>query len=277
MNETFKTLLLLASLSGLLLLIGDLVGGPTGLSVMLFFALLMNFASWFWSDKFVLALYRAKPFDDPELKRIVSHLSRKAGIPVPRLFLIESATPNAFATGRSPKHSAVAVTTGLLSLLNKQELEGVLAHEISHIKHRDTLTSTIAATIATVISYLAFMARWAAIFGGFGRDDRDGSNIFELLFLAIIAPLAATIIQLAISRSREFAADASAARLQGTGKYLASALLKLEKGVSVRPLNSNASATSSLFIVNPFSAKGFVKLFSTHPPVEERVARLRSL
>lgn len=271
-----KTVLLLGALTGLLLWVGSLFGG-TGLTFAIVFVLIMNLGTYFFSDKLVLAMYRAKEIkekDDPELHKIIKHLAKEAGIPMPKVYSIPTHTPNAFATGRNPKHAAVAVTAGIMKILNKEEVEGVLAHEISHIKNRDILIATIAASIAGIISYAAMMARFAAIFGG-GRDDNK--NILELLLLTILVPVIATIIQLAISRSREYLADASGAKLTKHPKALANALLKIEAEVKHTPLHFGNQATASLFITNPFSAKGLMTLFSTHPPTEERVKRLKAL
>lgn len=271
-----KTLVLLSVLTGLLLWVGSFFGN-SGLVIALIFALLINFGSYFFSDKIVLFIYRAKPADKKEhakLFRIVEDISKNADIPMPKIFIVPSKTPNAFATGRNPSHSAIACTEGILDLLSDRELKGVLAHEISHIKNRDTLIQTIAATIAGVISYLASMARFSAFFGG--SDDRN-NNILGLLVIAILAPLIALIIQLAISRSREYLADETGAKTVKDADGLASALEKLERGVKYNPLSFGTEATSSLFIVNPFKASALLSLFSTHPPIKERVKRLKEL
>ena len=278
-KNQLKTLLLLASLTGILLLIGSFFGRQ-GLTIAFVFAILMNFGSYFLSDKIVLMMYRAKEANEkeyPELYKTVREVSHLANVPMPKVYLIPTNTPNAFATGRNPKHAVVAVTEGILQLLNKDELMGVIAHEFAHIKNRDILIQTIAATIAAVISYVAFMARWAAIFGGSGRDNDQGGNVLELLALAILAPLTATIIQLAISRSREYLADESGSKFIHTQHGLINALQKLEKGVNHFPLKFGNQQTSSLFIVNPFSGKSLFKLFSTHPSTEDRVKRLKEL
>ena len=278
-KNQLKTLLLLASLTGILLLIGSFFGRQ-GLTIAFVFAILMNFGSYFLSDKIVLMMYRAKEANEkeyPELYKTVREVSHLANVPMPKVYLIPTNTPNAFATGRNPKHAVVAVTEGILQLLNKDELMGVIAHEFAHIKNRDILIQTIAATIAAVISYVAFMARWAAIFGGSGRDNEQGGNVLELLALAILAPLTATIIQLAISRSREYLADESGSKFIHTQHGLINALQKLEKGVNHFPLRFGNQQTSSLFIVNPFSGKSLFKLFSTHPSTEDRVKRLKEL
>ncbi|MEM4282328.1 MAG: zinc metalloprotease HtpX [Candidatus Woesearchaeota archaeon] len=274
-----KTALLLGTLTGLLLLVGRLIGGITGLTVALLFSAFMNLGALFVSDKLVLAMYRAekaKGAEFKELHQIVEEVARKAGIPKPKIYIIPSNAANAFATGRSPRHSVVAVTRGILSILNKEELKGVIAHEISHIKNHDMLVATIAATIAGVISYIAQVARFAAIFGE-RRDERRSSGIIGLIFLAIFAPLIALLLQLAISRSREYLADESGARTIENPKALASALAKLEQSAKHRPLTFGNETTASLFIVNPFSAKSFAALFSTHPPIAARIERLMQM
>lgn len=277
-KNQIKTVILLGALTGLLLLAGNLLGGTTGLAIGLIIALTLNFTSYWFSDKIVLAIYKAKKAtkkEYPELHSMVKELAKKANIPKPEIYIIPSEISNAFATGRNPKNSAVAVTNGILKILNKNELKGVLGHELAHIANRDTLIATISATIAGVISYLALIARFAAIFGG-GRN-RDGGNIISLLLIAIITPIIATIIQLAISRSREYIADEKGAKISGESKGLANALIKLEQESTRNPLRKGNHATSSLFIVNPFTAKGFISLFSTHPKTEERVKRLNAM
>lgn len=283
MANRLKTALLLGLLTGLLLIIGQVAGGRTGLTIALVFAGLMNFFSYWFSDKIVLAMYRAKelsPEEAPRLYTIMEALSRQAGLPMPKLYLIPSPTPNAFATGRSPKHAAVAVTQGILQILDDNELAGVLAHELSHIKDRDILVGSIAATVAGAIIWLANMLKWVAIFGGARGDDDDNASGLALIFTAIFAPIAAMLIQLAISRSREFLADSEAAKLSGNPLGLASALEKLAYGSQRIPMEAS-QATAHMFIVNPLSARrgtGFLlKLFSTHPPIEERIARLRGM
>lgn len=277
MLNQLKTLVLLALLTGLLLWTGSFFGS-NGLIIAAAFALLINFGSYYFSDKIVLFMYKAKPADKKthaKLFSMVEDISKNADIPMPKLYIVPTQTPNAFATGRNPKHSAVACTEGILDLLTDKELKGVLAHEISHIKNRDTLIQTIAATIAGVISYLATMLRFGAMFGG---NDREGNNnIIGLLVIAILAPILALLIQLAISRSREYLADATGAKLAKDHNGLASALEKLERGVKYNPLAFGNEATSSLFIVNPFKASMLLSLFSTHPPVSERVKRLKEL
>lgn len=285
MKNMLKTTVLLASLTGLLVLIGKYVGGTGGMIIAFLFAIVMNFGSYWYSDKIVLKMYKAREVsaaESPNLHRIVSDLAMKGRLPRPKVYIVESGMPNAFATGRDPKHAAVAVTTGILNILSNEELEGVLAHELSHVKHRDTLISAIAATIAGVITMLASWARWAAIFGGFGgRDDDGGNNIVGFIVMAVVAPLAATIIQLAISRSREFAADEEGAKMCKKPWALADALEKLESGNSnYRPSVRDVQAkenTAHMFIVNPLKGTGLQSLFRTHPPTEERVRKLRAM
>ena len=281
MFNQFKTALLLGILTGILLVIGGLVAGQAGLTVALVFAVLMNVGSFLFSHKIVLAMYRAKEVkksENPELHKMVEELAKEAGLPKPKIYLVPSDNPNAFATGPSYKKGIVAVTKGILDLLSKEELKGVLAHELAHIKNRDMLISTIAATIASVISYIAFMARFAAIFGGM-RGDNERNNVVELLVLAILAPITAMLIQLAISRSREFLADERGAGFMKAGQPLASALLKLESHGKTHPMKLGADATNHLFIVNPFRGTGraFVNLFMTHPPIPKRVEKLRGM
>ena len=259
--------------------VGGIVGGRAGITIALAFSLLMNLGAWWFSDKIVLTMTGAReisPAEDPVLHRIVEDLASSAGIPKPRVYYVPDATPNAFATGRGPGHAAVAVTQGLLNLLNEREIRGVLSHEIAHIRNRDVLISSVAAAIAGAIMWLAAMARWAAIFGGFGRDDDDGyGGIFELLLIAILAPIAALIIQMAISRSREYKADVAGAQISRDPNALADALEKLAAGVKFRPLR-DARAAAVHYIVHP-AVGGFASLFSTHPPIEKRVARLRAM
>jgi heat shock protein HtpX len=281
--NALRTTVLLAVLTALLVWAGDLIGGRQGALVALIFAGVMNFFSYWFSDKIVMAMYRAKeisPAEDPELYGLVQELTQKAGLPMPRVCVIPQEAPNAFATGRSPRHAAVAVTAGIRRLLTKRELAGVMAHELAHVMNRDILVSTIAATLAGAISYLAWMAQWAMIFGG-GRDrDREGGNMLGLLFMMIVAPLAAAIIQMAVSRSREYGADATGAKISGDPLALASALRKLHAYSERIPLQVNeatAEATAHLFIVNPFSGGGLRALFSTHPPMEERIRRLEGM
>ncbi|MEW6103592.1 MAG: zinc metalloprotease HtpX [bacterium] len=278
--NSFKTFILLCSLTLLLLAIGRVIGGQGGLTFALIMAGVMNLGAYFFSDKIVLAMYGAKEIlekDFPDVHRIVYNLTQASGMPKPKVYLMENASPNAFATGRDPKHASVAVTTGILRLLSYEELEGVLGHELAHIKNRDILIATIAATIAGAISYLAHMAQWAAIFGGSRRDEEGrSSNPLVFLAIAIVAPLAALLIQLAISRSREYLADSEGARICGSPNKLASSLEKLRMSVSRIPMDANPS-TAHMFIVNPLSGGFFLSLFSTHPPIEERIRRLREM
>jgi heat shock protein HtpX len=277
MGNTLKTTVLLATLSGLLLVIGDLLGGQSGLVIALGFAVVMNVGSYWFSDKIVLAMYRAQPVGPGHpLYQIVERLSQRASLPMPKVYVIPDASPNAFATGRNPEHAAVAATEGILRLLSEDELAGVVAHELAHVKHRDILISSVAATIAAAIMFTAQMAHYAAIFGG-GRhsDDRDGggANPIALLATVLLAPLAASLIQAAISRSREFAADAGGAEIAGGPYGLVNALRKLEMGSKRLPLDANP-ATAHMFIIKPFSIGGVLSLFSTHPPTEQRIAAL---
>ncbi len=277
--NTFRTFILLTVLTLFFLWVGAALGGRTGMTFALVFAFLMNFFAYWFSDKVVLKMYRAKEVTEaeaPELFSIVRQLAQKAQMPMPRVYIINADQPNAFATGRNPSHAAVAVTTGIMRILSPEELSGVIGHELAHIKHRDILIGTIAATIAGAISYLAHMAQWALIFGGFRGDDDEGGNPFAALIVMIIAPIAAMIVQMAISRSREYAADEGGARIAGNPRYLASALRKLQWASERVPLQANP-ATSHLFIVNPLSGKSMMKLFSTHPPLEERIARLEAM
>jgi len=281
-SNQIKTVLLLGALTGIFLAIGYFLGGRTGILIALIFAGGVNFFSYWFSDKIVLAIYRAKEADKIEHKRLyemVQDIIIQAKLPMPKVYIIPTNHPNAFATGRNYKHAAVACTQGIMDLLNDHELKGVIAHELAHVKNRDILISSIAATIAGVISYLAMMARWGAIFGGFGGRDNDSGGIIELLVLAIVAPLMAVIIQLAISRSREYHADETGARFIRDASGLASALEKLKQGIKRAPLKAQGTteATSHLFIESPFRGGGLLKIFSTHPPTEERVKRLRAL
>ncbi len=276
-KNQLKTVVLLALLTALLLWIGHF-WGTSGIIIGLIFALLINFVSYWYSDKIILRMYRAKPAtekEDPRLYRIVREVVQLANLPMPKVYIVPTDNPNAFATGRNPKNAAIACTSGILELLNDDELKGVIAHEASHIKNRDILIQTVAATIAGVISYVAMMARFGAIFGGFGRD-RDGSNILQLLVLAVITPIIATLLQLAISRSREFLADESAAKTLHNSFGLANALQKLEQGIKKNPLRFGSQATSAIFISNPFRG-GLLNLLSTHPPMAERINRLKSM
>jgi heat shock protein HtpX len=280
MSNTLKTTLLLGLLTGLILWFGAFLGGSQGLVIAFVFAAVMNFGSYWFSDKIVLAMYRAKPVDmneAPDLYRVVHNLATRAGMPMPKLYVIPTDAANAFATGRNAEHAAVAVTEGIMRLMTWDELEGVLAHELSHVRNHDILISSIAATLAGVIMMLASMVRWAAIFGGFSRDERDeGGGLIGLLMMSILAPLAAMLIQLAISRSREYQADASGAQLLHSGENLANALEKLEYASQRIPMDASPQ-TAHLFIVNPLRGRSFANLFSTHPPIDERIRRLRAM
>jgi len=275
----FKTTILLAVLTAMLVFAGDALGGRSGAITALIFAGIMNFVTYWFSDKIVLMMYRAKPVteaDAPELYAITRDLTMKAGLPMPKVYIMGNDTPNAFATGRNPGHAAVAVTTGIMRLLTREELTGVLAHELAHIQNRDILISTIAATIAGAISYLAHMAQWAAMFGGTRDNEREGNPI-ALIVMMIVAPLAAMIIQMAISRSREYGADMGGARICGNPLSLANALRKLEYANKRIPMVGANAATSHMFIVNPLSGGSLLRLFSTHPPIEERIKRLEAM
>ncbi|MEX2224246.1 MAG: zinc metalloprotease HtpX [Candidatus Rokuibacteriota bacterium] len=283
MASLMKTGVLLAALTMLLVLIGGALGGQSGMVMAFVLAMVMNFGSYWFSDRIVLAMYRAQPVDEasaPGLYRIVRTLATRAGMPMPRVYIIPQETPNAFATGRNPQHAAVAVTDGILRIMSEDELEGVLAHELSHVQNRDTLIMAIAATLAGAITYMAQMAQWAMIFGG-GRRDSDnsesgGGGLVGGLLMIVLAPIAAMLIQLAVSRSREFQADASGAKIAGQPWGLAKALEKLEMASKVAPMHATP-ATAHLFIVNPLTGGGWTTLFATHPPIAERVARLRAM
>jgi heat shock protein HtpX len=274
MGSYAKTGILLAALSALLLLIGGSVGGQGGMIIAFVFAVVLNFGSYWFSDRIVLRMYRAGEVGpDHPLHRVVQRLALKGGLPMPKVFIIPTQSPNAFATGRNPNHASVAATEGLIRMLSDEELAGVMAHELAHVAHRDILIQSVAATIGAAIMMLASMARWAAIFGGGRHNDDDGGPL-ALLAAALVAPLAAMLIQAAISRSREFAADAGGAKLAGSPGGLASALRKIESAVVRAPMDANP-ATAHLFIMAPFAKSGGItKLFSTHPPTDERVERL---
>ncbi|HTM08111.1 MAG TPA: zinc metalloprotease HtpX [Verrucomicrobiae bacterium] len=281
MSNSIKTVLLLGLLTGLILVIGEMLGGPQGMMIAFVFSLLLNFGSYWFSDKIVLSMYRARAVSEaeaPELYSIVHNVALRAGIPMPRVYIIPEETPNAFATGRNPEHAVVAVTEGILRMMSREELEGVLAHEISHVKNRDILISSVAAALAGVVMMLANMARWAAIFGGYGGRDREGEGggMIGLLLTMILAPIAALLIQMAISRSREYQADASGAKTIGNPLALASALDKLSRANEIAPMNVRPE-TAHMFIINPLSGRSLASLFSTHPPIEERIARLRAM
>ena len=272
--NTLKTTFLLAALTAVFIVVGNLIGGQSGMIIALALAGIMNFVSYWWSDKIVLMRYRAEPLsreDAPKLYSMVEDLTARASMPMPKLYLLPSESPNAFATGRNPEHAAVAVTQGLMDLMDYEEVQGVVAHELSHIRHRDTLIGTVAATLAGAVMVLANMARWGAILGG-GSRDNDGGSIIGLLATAIVAPIAAMLIQMAISRSREFKADAGAAEITGNPNGLASALKKLKTAGERIPLKATQS-TAHMFIYQPFLGT-IGRLFSTHPPIEERVRRL---
>ena len=277
--NTLKTTFLMALLTVLLVTIGAALGGEGGMMMAFIFALVMNGVSYWFSDKIVLRMYGAKeiePDEAPKLHRIVQELTLRAKMPMPRLYLLPQEAPNAFATGRDEKHAAVAVTEGILRILDEAELRGVLAHELSHIKNRDILVGTIAAAMAGAISMLANMAHWGMIFGGRGSDDREGGHPIVALAMIIVAPLAALLVQMAISRSREFGADATGAAVSADPLSLANALRKLQRGVERTPMEANP-ATAHMFIVNPLTGGGLMTLFSTHPPLEERVRRLEEM
>jgi heat shock protein HtpX len=281
MNQT-KTFVLMLVLTIILVALGSMVGGSNGAMIAFTVALVMNLVSYWFSDRIVLAMYRAKQVTEaeaPDLYSIIAVLTQRASMPMPKVYIIDSESPNAFATGRNPEHGAVAVTTGIMRILNRQELEGVIAHELTHVKNRDILISTIAATLAGAITMIGNWARWAAIFGG-GRSNDDeggGGNIFSVLIFSMVAAFAAVLIQLAISRSREYLADEGGARLSGNPLFLANALKKLQAGVAYAPMNDANPSTAHMFIVNPFTARGVMSLFSTHPPMEERIKRLEEM
>jgi heat shock protein HtpX len=281
MNNTLKTFILLAGLTGLLMAIGSAIGGRNGLMIALVFAGIMNFVGYWFSDKIALAMSGAQPVSEneaPDLYRLVRELCLRANLPLPRLYLIPSPTPNAFATGRNPEHSAVAVTSGIMNILSRDELEGVIAHELAHVKNRDILISSVAAVVAGAITQLAHMAQFAMIFGGMGRDrdDNDGGGLLGGIAMMIIGPIAAMLIQMAISRSREYQADATGAQICGRPQSLANALMKLEHGNRRLPMDVNP-AQAQMYIVNPLTGGGIANLFSTHPPMAERVKRLQEM
>jgi heat shock protein HtpX len=279
--NTLKTVVLLTFMTVLLVFAGAAIGGRSGMFIAFGMALVMNFVSYWFSDKIVLRMYNAQPVTEaqaPELYGSVRRLSQKAGLPMPKVYIIPEDSMNAFATGRNPEHGVVAVTQGIMRALDREELEGVLSHELSHIKHRDILTGTIVATIAGAISMLAQMAQWAMIFGGGSRrDDDEGSSPIAALVMMIVAPIAAMLVQMAISRTREYEADKGGAAIAGHPQGLASALLKLERGAQIVPMQDAKPATAHMFIVNPLTGGGLMNLFSTHPPIAERVKRLREM
>jgi len=275
--NAMKTAFLLGLLSALIVGIGSLVAGQRGMIMALGLAVVMNFFSYWFSDRMVLAWHRAQPVSReqaPQLYEILERLTARTGMPMPKVYVLPEDAPNAFATGRDPQHAAVAVTHGIVRLLNAEELEGVLAHELSHVKNRDILIGSIAATLAAAVMFIAHMARFAAIFGGGQRDDRGGTNPIALLATIILAPIAATLVQLAVSRSREFQADASGAEMTHNPYGLANALQKLEDASRRIPMQTAGPASSHLFIVKPFTGEAFTRLFSTHPPIRERIRRL---
>ena len=278
--NTLKTALLMSLLTILMVLLGGALGGRGGMAMAFLLAGAMNFFSYWFSDKIVLSMYGAQEIsesDDPRFYSIVRQLAQRANLPMPKVYLIDTDTPNAFATGRNPEHAAVAVTSGILRVLRDDELAGVMAHELAHVKNRDILISTIAATFAGAITYLAHMAQWGALFGvGRGDDDNGGGGLFGIILMAILAPIAAMLVQMAISRSREFGADAGGASICGNPLSLANALQKLEMANQQIPLQANA-ATAHMFIVNPLTGSGMMSLFSTHPPMPERIARLQEM
>jgi len=278
--NTLKTVFLMTLMTVLLVVVGNLIGGDSGMLMAFAFALLMNFGTYWFSDRIVLAMNGAREIsesDNPKLFQIVRELTGRAGIPMPRVYVVPSEQPNAFATGRNPQHAAVAVTEGILQTLTPEQLRGVLSHELAHVKHRDLLIGTVAATMAGAISMLANMAQWAMIFGGGrGSSDREGGNPIAGIAMMIVAPIAALLVQMAISRSREFEADRGGAEISGDPLSLANALRKLEQKVEQIPMQTSP-ATAHLYIVNPLSGGGIAKLFSTHPPMEERIARLEAM
>jgi heat shock protein HtpX len=276
----FKTTLLMTAITLLFVWVGDLIGGQQGMIVFLVIAAAMNFFTYWFSDKMVLKMYRAQPVtrqEAPELYGIVEGLTQRAGLPMPRVCIIDSDAPNAFATGRNPSNAAVAVTSGILRILNRDELEGVVGHELGHVRNRDILLSSIVATVAGAITMLSRAAMWGAMLGGGGGDRNRGSNPLVMLLVMILAPLAAAIVQMAISRTREFAADRAGAEMSGKPLALASALRKLERGAAAIPMRQASEATAHQFIVNPFSGSNMRKMFSTHPSTDDRVARLEAL
>ena len=278
--NTVKTVFLMTLMMLLLLFIGQAIGGGEGLATAFVFSLLMNFGMYWFSDKVVLMMYRAREvteIEEPRLFQMVRKLAAQAQLPMLRVYIIQNESANSFATGRNPDHAAIAVTSGILKMLSDDELEGVLSHELAHVKHRDILTGTIVASMVGTITFIARMAGWAMMFGGGRRSDRDSGNGLSELMLLILAPIAAVLLQLAISRSREFAADAGGSEISGKPLSLANALKKLEQGAERNPMENAGPATAHMFIVNPLRGGGIKKLFSTHPPVEERIARLEQI
>jgi len=276
--NNLKTIILLGSMTGIFLFVGGMIGGESGMLIAFIFAAIMNVGAYWFSDKIVLKAYKAVLLPEaefPDIHRMVKNLTEKANIPMPKIYYLNQDSPNAFATGRNPANSAIALSKGIINLMKRDELEGVIAHELTHIINRDTLISTIAATISGAIMFLAYQMRWFAIFGG-GSDDDDRGGVLGLILMAVLAPLAATVIQMAISRSREYKADSGGAHLTNNPEGLASGLLKLGQLSKRIPMEATKQ-TAHMFIVNPFSGKSLFKLFSTHPQIEERVARLREM
>ncbi len=278
--NTVKTVGLMVFMTLLLMLVGSALGGRSGMIIAFGMAVVMNFGTYWFSDKIVLRMYGAQPVSEseaPELYSIVRTLVQKAGLPMPKVYIIPEETPNAFATGRNPEHAVVAVTHGIMRILSREELAGVVAHELAHIKHRDMLTGTIVATIAGAISMLAQMAQWAMIFGGRRDDNEEGTSPVVGIVMMIVAPIAAMLVQMAISRTREYEADKGGAQIAGNPGGLANALLKLERGSQIVPMTDAKPATAHMFIVNPLTGGGLMNLFSTHPPIAERVKRLNEM
>ena len=276
--NTVKTVFLMTLMMMLFLMVGGLLGGKDGLIIAFLFSLGMNFFSYWFSDKIILSIYGARevsPQEAPKLYSMVQKLSQKAGLPMPKVYVMDNPNPNAFATGRNPNNSAVAVTTGILRILNDEELEGVIAHELAHIRHRDILLATIVATFVGTITFISRIAGWTMMFAGGNRDREDSGNVLVSLILMIVAPIAAVLLQLAISRAREFMADEGGARISNKPLALASALSKLEQAAKVVPMTNAGPATAHLFIVNPLRGSSLMKLFMTHPPIEERINRLK--
>ncbi|MHB8843357.1 MAG: zinc metalloprotease HtpX [Nitrospirota bacterium] len=274
-----KTMVLMVTLTLMLVFIGGLIGGKSGMTISLVMAFGMNFVTYWFSDKIILKMYGAREISEaeaPELYGTVRRLSQRADLPMPKVYVMDEDQPNAFATGRNPEHGVVAVTTGIMNILSREELEGVIAHELAHIKHRDILVGTVAAAIAGAISYLAQMAQWAMIFGGRRDDEGEGGSPVAALVMMVVGPIAAMMVQMAISRSREYGADEGGAGISGNPRHLANALRKMHTASQNVPMHANP-ATAHMFIVSPLSGGGVLKLFSTHPPMEERIARLESL
>jgi heat shock protein HtpX len=274
-----RTTLLMVTLTLMLVFIGGLMGGKSGMTIALVMAFGMNFVTYWFSDKIILKMYGARAVtetEEPDLYGTVGRLAQRAQLPMPKVYVMDEDQPNAFATGRNPEHGVVAVTTGIMRILSREELEGVIAHELAHIKHRDILVATVAASIAGAISYLAQMAQWAALFGGRRDNESEGGSPVAALVMMIVGPIAAMMVQMAISRSREYVADAGGARISGNPRYLANALRKMQTASQTVPMQANP-ATAHMFIVNPLSGGGLLRLFSTHPPMEERIARLEAM